>query len=93
MPTTGPAASVRIHRWVRDGPIISLDLHPSILLAGRSLRSPRVGVSWSRQGSPTLLHYTRSMFTEYLKKRMQDLLGYGLAMEGLALMEQIDPPK
>ena len=92
MPTTGPAASVRIHRWVRDGPIISLDLHPSILLAGRSLRSPRVGVSWSRQGSPALLHYTRSMF-EYLKKRMQDLLGNGLAMEGLALMEQIDLPK
>ena len=52
-----------------------------------------MGVSWSRQGSPALLHYTRSMFTEYLKKRMQDLLGYGLAMEGLALMEQIDPPK
>jgi hypothetical protein len=31
------------------------------------------------------------MFTEYLKKRMQDLLGYGLAMEGLALMEQTEP--
>ena len=43
---------------------------------------------------PTLLlRYTRLMFTEYLKKRMQDLLGYGLAMEGLALMEQFDPPK
>jgi hypothetical protein len=28
------------------------------------------------------------MFTEYLKKRLQDLLGYGLAMEGLALMEK-----
>jgi enoyl-CoA hydratase/carnithine racemase len=43
---------------------------------------------------PTLLlRYTRLMFTEYLKKRMQDLLGYGLAMEGLALMEQLDPPK
>jgi hypothetical protein len=43
---------------------------------------------------PTLLlRYTRLMFTEYLKKRMQDLLGYGLAMEGLALMEQIDPPQ
>ena len=43
---------------------------------------------------PTLLlRYTRLMFTEYLKKRMQDLLGYGLAMEGLALMEQIDRPK
>jgi len=40
---------------------------------------------------PTLLlRYTRLMFTEYLRKRMQDLLGYGLAMEGLALMEQTD---
>ncbi len=40
---------------------------------------------------PTLLlRYTRLMFTEYLKKRMQDLLGYGLAMEGLALMEQFE---
>ncbi len=43
---------------------------------------------------PTLLlRYTRLMFTEYLRKRMQDLLGYGLAMEGLALMENLDPPK
>jgi hypothetical protein len=24
---------------------------------------------------------------------MQDLLGYGLAMEGLALMETLEPPK
>jgi enoyl-CoA hydratase/carnithine racemase len=40
-----------------------------------------------------LLRYTRLMFTDYLKKRMQDLLGYGLAMEGLALMEQLDQPK
>ena len=43
---------------------------------------------------PTLLlRYTRLMFTEYLRKRMQDLLGYGLAMEGLALMEQLEPPR
>jgi hypothetical protein len=42
---------------------------------------------------PTLLRYTRPMFTEYLKKRMQDLLDYGPAMEGLALMEQIHPAK
>jgi hypothetical protein len=27
------------------------------------------------------------------KKRMQDLLACGLAMDGLALMEQIDPPR
>jgi enoyl-CoA hydratase/carnithine racemase len=42
---------------------------------------------------PTLLlRYTRLMFTEYIKRRMQDLLGYGLAMEGLALMETLDAP-
>jgi len=40
---------------------------------------------------PTLLlRYTRLMFTEYVRRRMQDLLGYGLAMEGLALMEKLD---
>ena len=48
----------------------------------------------SLASKPTLLlRYTRLMFTEYLKKRMQDVLGYGLAMEGLALMEQIEQPK
>lgn len=43
---------------------------------------------------PTLLlRYTRLMFAEYIRKRLQDLLGYGLAMEGLALMEQLDADK
>lgn len=43
---------------------------------------------------PTLLlRYTRLMFTEPLKRRMLDLLGYGLAVEGLALMEQPEPQK
>jgi hypothetical protein len=37
--------------------------------------------------------YATVVFTEYQKKRMQDLPGYGLAMERLALMEQIEPPK
>lgn len=38
---------------------------------------------------PTLqLRYTRLVLAEYLKKRLQDLLGYGLAMESLALMEK-----
>ena len=35
-----------------------------------------------------LLRYKRLMFTEHLRKRMHNLLGYGLAIEGLALMEQ-----
>jgi enoyl-CoA hydratase/carnithine racemase len=40
---------------------------------------------------PTLLlRYTRLMSAEYIRKRMQDLLGYGLAMEGLALMDKPD---
>lgn len=38
---------------------------------------------------PTLqLRYTRLILADYLKKRLQDLLGYGLAMESLALMEK-----
>src|SRR5687768_10463315 len=32
---------------------------------------------------PLLLRYTRLLFTEDLRKRMHDLLGYGLAMESL----------
>src|SRR5262249_10568648 len=40
---------------------------------------------------PTLLlRYTRLLFTEYLRRQMHDLLGYGLAMESLALFEK--PP-
>jgi len=38
---------------------------------------------------PTLLlRYTRLMFTEQLRKPLQEMLGYGLAMEGIALMEK-----
>ena len=35
-----------------------------------------------------LLRYSRVMFTELLKRQMQELLGYGLALEGMALMER-----
>jgi enoyl-CoA hydratase/carnithine racemase len=38
---------------------------------------------------PTLLlRYTRLLFTEYLRRQMHELLGYGLAMESLALFEK-----
>jgi enoyl-CoA hydratase/carnithine racemase len=43
---------------------------------------------------PTLLlRYTRLLFTDYLKKRLHELLGYGLAMESLALLEKPEAPK
>ncbi len=43
---------------------------------------------------PTLhLRYSRVVFTEYIKRHMQDLLGYGLALEGMALMEKPLPPE
>ena len=35
-----------------------------------------------------LLRYTRLMFTENIRKQMSELLGYGLAMESLAIMEK-----
>ncbi len=39
---------------------------------------------------PTLLRrYTRVMLTQDLKKRMHDLLGYGLALEGLAAAQRV----
>jgi len=42
---------------------------------------------------PTLLLlYTRLLFTEYLRRQMHDLLGYGLAMESLALFEKPEAP-
>jgi enoyl-CoA hydratase/carnithine racemase len=40
-----------------------------------------------------LLRYSRVMFTELLKRQMQNLLGYGLALEGMALMERPMPPQ
>ena len=42
---------------------------------------------------PTLLlRYTRLLFTEYLRRQMHELLGYGLAMESLALIEKPEAP-
>ena len=42
---------------------------------------------------PTLaLRYTRLLLTEYLRRQMHDLLGYGLGMEMLALLEKPEGP-
>ncbi len=43
-----------------------------------------------RQRPPLLRRYTRVMLTQDIKKRMHDLLGYGLALEGLAAVQRVD---
>jgi enoyl-CoA hydratase/carnithine racemase len=41
--------------------------------------------------SPLVLRYSRIMLVEQLKRQLQDLLGYGLAMEMLALQDRPAP--
>lgn len=43
-----------------------------------------------RQRPPLLRRYTRVMLTQDYKKRMHELLGYGLALEGLAAVQRVD---
>lgn len=44
------------------------------------------------QQPPLLLRYTRVLLTQDLKKRMHELLGYGLALEGLGVIDQSPEP-
>ncbi|MBU4528988.1 MAG: enoyl-CoA hydratase/isomerase family protein [Hoeflea sp.] len=41
---------------------------------------------------PLLRRYARVMLTQDLKQRMQELLGYGLALEGLAAVQRVESP-
>ena len=40
---------------------------------------------------PLTLRYTRVVLTQYIKRQMQDLLGYGLALEGLGAIDTFPP--
>ena len=45
--------------------------------------------------SPLVLRYSRVLLTQYVKRMMHELLGYGLALEGLgsaATLEQQSSP-
>jgi enoyl-CoA hydratase/carnithine racemase len=41
---------------------------------------------------PLVARYTRIMMTHDLQSRMHELLGYGLALEGLACLDPLEPP-
>lgn len=43
-----------------------------------------------RQRPTLMLRYSRVMLTQDLKRRMHDLLGYGLALEGLAAVQRVE---
>lgn len=43
-----------------------------------------------RQRPPLMLRYSRVLLVQDLKRRMHDLLGYGLALEGLAAVQKVD---
>jgi enoyl-CoA hydratase/carnithine racemase len=74
--TLGAAAAHRLG-------LVAEVLPPERLLA----RAWELAEELSRR--PTLLlRYTRLLFTEYLRRQMHELLGYGLAMESLALFEK-----
>ncbi len=69
-----------------------LGLVAEILPAGQLLARARQLAAELAQKPTLLLRYTRLLFTEYLRRQMHELLGYGLAMESLALIQNPDAP-
>ena len=65
-----------------------LGLVAEVLPADKLLPRARELARGLAQKPTLLLRYTRLLFTEYLRRQMHELLGYGLAMESLALFEK-----
>lgn len=77
---TGKAISAReAHEW---GVVAEVLPPAEVLPRGLALARDLAGKN------PLLLRYTRLLFTHPLKKMMHDLLGYGLALESLAAVDE-----
>ena len=74
-------------------PISAADAHDwglvaEVLPPGEVLARGRALARELALKNPLLLRYTRLLFTHPLKKMMHDLLGYGLALESLAAVDE-----
>ena len=77
---TGKAISAAdAHEWGLVAEVLPPD---EVLARGRALAQELA------LKNPLLLRYTRLLFTHPLKKMMHDLLGYGLALESLAAVDE-----
>jgi enoyl-CoA hydratase/carnithine racemase len=73
--------------------ITAQDAHAMGMVSELMPRSELLGRAWElarvmAQQNPLVLRYTRLLFTHPLKKQMHELLSYGLALEGLANIDE-----
>ena len=58
-----------------------------VLPKGQLMARARVLADEFAKKPPLALRYTRVALTQHLKRAMQDLLGYGLVIEGLGVID------
>ena len=64
-----------------------MKLQHSAVLVNRGMNEPQVMAK-----KPLLqLRYSRVILTQHIKKQMQELVGYGLALEGLCISDPSSP--